>query len=1491
MTTKIQLEAQSISTDVLLEKYAKGNETNAVDIQRRVSHYVASVESTLDKQVEWEEKFFQNMENGAMGAGRIMSAAGAGIKATLINCFVQPVGDCIQGKDDEGFAGIYEAIREAAETMRRGGGVGYDFSRIRPRNAFVKGTHSFASGPCSYMDVFDASCKTVESAGCFAGNTLIQTTDGLVTIKEIVESDKQFYAMTHVGPKAITAKFKNGIKPIWNVTTEYGYNVRVTPEHKFAQFEDGKIVTKELKDIYFSNNHSVLVLIPNGQEVKPVWSNDEMTAYLVGAFQGNGCWSFCATTDETSTYPKGICITNNTTKENIVDKIVGFAKQLGLNPSKSKHPNENTLEVRIYDTKYFQNWDSLGINKGMEMRVPEFILKGTDGVRAAYVAGMMEADGTISETKSNLRLRLITKKLLKDIQVILAGFGVPATLKLERMGIDGWKDIFCLGIYGPVAQTRFNATVGNFMDNTLVSISSRDRVGFSHSWANVSKFGVRSSDVNEFWCGVERTHPNISLNALVSKTQVPELINTVSDRIKFVTVEDSEEVFDVEVEDVHLLSGDGIYTSNSRRGAQMGVLKISHPDIMEFVTAKRTPGRWNNFNVSVFVTDAFMKAKNENTAWQLVHKAEPAQALKDKGAFKREDGLWVYSEINAAELWNNIMKSNYDFAEPGILFEDNINNDNNLRYVERLEATNPCVTGDTVILTSGGYVRIDSVVDQEVQVWNGFEYSYVTPRVTGENQEIFDLEFSDGTKLACTPYHKFILADGTRVEAKDLQLNSKLAKFDYPVITGGSVFNLVLDKDTIINDSFKSKVEWINSFLDNHKEINGDFNSVTLSDEKYTNFKNLIRFLNTLGTTAKLSKKGNNWDLVISKPSIDRLRMLKDDNNVFTTQAFKDIDIFEDNIELISKQKRNTLEPKVYCFTEDKNHSGIFNGLMTANCGEQPLPNYGCCDLGPINLTKFVIEPFSVNCGFNKGAFREAVTIQVRFLDNVLDATLWPLPQQLEESSKKRRVGVGFTGLGNTLAMLGLVYGSQEALDFCEDIARTMRDNAYAASVDLAREKGAFPLFDADKYLEEGTFASRLPKMIKDDIRKYGIRNSHLLSIAPTGTVSLAFCDNASNGIEPPFSLAYLRKKRNSDNTTTQYPVVDHGLRVFLGTIEVSFAEKILDTVCAYKTEFEYEGQVYSLKDVLPKSLITAMELTANEHLSALTVIQPYIDSAISKTVNVPADYPFEDFKKIYDNAHTYRLKGVSTYRPNNIIGSVLSLGTEEKKPEEKAKPVEKETPQNVDPLNVVIQRRSDNDLEAITKKVKYMTSLGDNTFYVSVSFENVKGMLDGAPVTVPRPVEVFITAYPDGVPGEWVAAYARALSLLARSGLHMFCRTLVDSRAIKSDKGSIRYGTYVKHDGTKVPRWHDSDVGCIAYAVQEILQKKGIIDKMGTPYSFKDIATNVVQVHEEVTLEAPISQETVMPGKRCTECGAHAVIKKDGCSYCTSCGYLGSCG
>ena len=387
-----------ISEAILAEKYLKGGESTIDELFYRVAKGIAQAEKTPTDIEKWTDKFYTMMKKGGIGAGRIMSAAGTEIKATLMNCYVQPVGDCIQGYDSDGYPGIYEALREAAETMRRGGGVGYDFSRIRPRGGFVKGTHSEASGPCSYMDVFDASCATVGSAGCFAGGTLINTTDGLITVKEIVESNKDFYAVTHLGPKKVTAKFKNGIKPIWNVTTKYGYNVRVTKDHKFAQFENGKIVTKRIEDIYFSDNKDLLILIPNGIEVLPTWSDEEMTAYLVGAFQGNGTWKKYVNEHGESVDVKGISISNNITKEHIVDKIVEFATKLGLEPKKSKRANENTLDVCIFNSAYFRNWKNAGVDKGMEMSIPKFILQGTAGARAAYVAGIIEADGSISTT-------------------------------------------------------------------------------------------------------------------------------------------------------------------------------------------------------------------------------------------------------------------------------------------------------------------------------------------------------------------------------------------------------------------------------------------------------------------------------------------------------------------------------------------------------------------------------------------------------------------------------------------------------------------------------------------------------------------------------------------------------------------------------------------------------------------------------------------------------------------------------------------------------------------------------------------------------------------------------------------------------------------------------------------------------------------------------------------------------------------------------------
>ncbi|MEO7886709.1 MAG: ribonucleoside reductase, partial [Polaromonas sp.] len=399
---------------------------------------------------------------------------------------------------------------------------------------------------------------------------------------------------------------------------------------------------------------------------------------------------------------------------------------------------------------------------------------------------------------------------------------------------------------------------------------------------------------------------------------------------------------------------------------------------------------------------------------------------------------------------------------------------------------------------------------------------------------------------------------------------------------------------------------------------------------------------------------------------------------------------------------------------------------------------------------------------------------------------------------------------------------------------------AYAASVALAKEKGAFPKFDAEGYLAAGTFASRLPAALQQAIRANGIRNSHLLSIAPTGTVSLAFADNASNGIEPPFSWMYRRKKRESDGSTTEYAVEDHAWRLYR----------------------ELGGDV----DKLPGYFVSALEMSADSHIGMMEAVQPFVDTAISKTVNVPVDYAYEDFKGLYQQAWRAKLKGLATYRPNAILGSVLETHAD---PE--ATPAAAPA---VDPMRTVIESRPKGALSAVAEKVDYWTQEGRKTLYIVVSFLPVPTASgDG---TVERAIEFFMPVGQSGESQQWITSSMRMLSLAARGGF--LERALSDMRKVAWDRGPVRLGTYEKADGTRVPLWHDSEVAAIAYAVQNIIARRA--DQRATGSAL------AAEPQIDLALAPP-----VMAGKKCSECGAHAVIRKDGCDYCTQCGHLGVCG
>jgi ribonucleoside-diphosphate reductase alpha chain len=296
-------------------------------------------------------------------------------------------------------------------------------------------------------------------------------------------------------------------------------------------------------------------------------------------------------------------------------------------------------------------------------------------------------------------------------------------------------------------------------------------------------------------------------------------------------------------------------------------------------------------------------------------------------------------------------------------------------------------------------------------------------------------------------------------------------------------------------------------------------------------------------------------------------------------------------------------------------------------CGEIPLPQYGTCDLGSLNLTRFVLSPFTPEARIDIDSLTKTTDVAVRLLDNVIDVSRFPLPQQAENARGSRRIGLGITGLADALVMLGLTYGSDRALVVAADLMRCICHTAYRASTGLAKEKGSFPHYERDKYLQ-GMFVRSLPDDIQSAIATHGIRNSHLIAIAPTGTISL-LAGNVSSGLEPIFAASYTRKLLAEDASAKEFALTDYALGLWRSTTG------------------GHAG--------IPPGFITAGQLPVHAHLDMQAALQPFVDNSISKTINIPQNCNFSEFQQIYDLAYDKGLKGCTTFRPNPVTGTVLT--------------------------------------------------------------------------------------------------------------------------------------------------------------------------------------------------------------------------------------------
>ena len=967
-------QAQAISEEVLREKYAKGDEQTILDVNRRVARALAQAEPA-QHQKHWEARFLQALQQGFLPAGRIQSAAGTDLSATLINCFVQPVGDSI-AQEEDGHPGIYVALTQAAETMRRGGGVGYDFSRIRPRGAWVGSTQSSASGPVSYMHIFDRSCETVESAGARRGAQMGVLRCDHPDIEEFIRAkdrgDLKNFNLSVGVTDAFMQAVQDGARIDLVHKAEPGAAQKAAGAHAVALADGGQIwvyrqlPARELWD----------------QIMRSTYDHAEPGVLFLDQINRDNNLSYCESIAATNPCVTADTWVFTTDGPRQVRQLVGQAFTA-------------VVDGRCYPT-------------------------ASDGFFATGVKPVLRL-----RTREGHQLRLTADHLVRRVR------------HKTRYLLD-------------TAWTPAGA------------LSSGDEI-MLHDHHSCLGWDGDYTEEQGYLIGLLIGDGTLKADKAVISVWAPEL------RL----VGNGEPVDD-----------QGHSASGIMRAAQAAAATLSHRDDFRG-WQRRIEGRGE---------------------FRLVSGAVRKLALQ-LGMTPGNKSITPLMEQASSGFCAGMLRGLFD-ADGSVQGRQD--------------------KGVSVRLTQSSLPLLEAV--QRMLLRMGVASSiYLDRHVAGIRR----------------------MPDGRGGHA------------DYAT---KAVHALVVSGDNL--RAYADRV----GFEDGQK--------CARLDEALANYRRTLNRERFTATVDSLSQDG--------------------------TEA-------------------------VYDVTVSEVHAFDANGLVVHNCGEQPLPAYGCCCLGSLDLTRFVRDPFGADARFDHAALAEAAAVATRMLDNVLDITVWPLPQQQEEARNKRRVGLGFTGLGDALVMLNLRYDTEDARTMASEISATLRDAAYGASVELAQERGPFPLFNADLYLSGQSFASRLPQGLKDRIRAHGLRNSHLLSIAPTGTISLAFADNASNGIEPPFSWTYTRKKRMPDGSFREYAVEDHAWRLY--------------------------RHLKGTDAPLTPAFVTALEMSAQAHEEMVAAVAPYIDTAISKTVNVPADYPYADFQDLYMRAWLSGLKGLATYRPNSVLGSVLSTG------------------------------------------------------------------------------------------------------------------------------------------------------------------------------------------------------------------------------------------